>query len=199
MFRIAFEARLCREEEGCYDLLGHSTPDLHFYLSLRDDVPVTEDGGRKPLDCLLRIERKLHDRIKISYPVAGFEDRFRTDLFTALKLTEAERRSLAPAPALLAICARPIRDFHPDVHRSALIDLTPYYEAGGLFNAISFGTRLSALRQIIEDRGDLFTALAPEKPRGPDWSEAVTARVGFKGVSVDLKALYKLWRGRPKG
>lgn len=167
---------------------------LVFALSLREDLPVDEDGGRKPAECLARIAGRTAGLIVVDRPDPGDEAAFRNRLLAALRPPAAQRRALDRAGGFVAILPCPVAAFHPDVHRHAILELDPYYEAGGQFNAHRFGTRLSALRQIVEDGADLFEALDAERDTRPDWVEAFEARPGAGGFRLDLKKLLALWR-----
>lgn len=196
-FKIAWPHPFFDMPDGQYGGGGNTSYRYYFYLCTHEACTVEDDAGKAALRALSKLERQLRDKIRVKYPVADFEDCFREDI--AEKLGFGSGDDYDEIPLFLVIMPKVLADFHPDVHRFALIDLSEFLNAGQ-FNAIGFGMRLSSLRKLLENDRNLFDVLHQEasKKKKKTWSGAFEAKPGIAGFKINLIELFRLMRSRER-
>lgn len=167
-----------------------------IYLVLDEQCSVSDPAGAAALRCLARLEKRLKSDIKVKYPLDGFEVKFRSDVLSALKLTSSEK--IYASPIFFVILPKALDDFHPDVHRYAVVDTSPYMSSEGNFNSIGFGQSISKLASLMEESNDLYEDLKASAAKADDdigWLDTIDVKPRLGWVVFDLKAaVRKLWK-----
>lgn len=166
-----------------------------IYLILHEQCTEIDKIGSQILRCLARLEKKHNSDIHVKYPVEGFENIFRNDVLSALKISEDS--SIQALPLLFVILSKKLEDFHPDIHRFAVVDIGPYLDSSGQFNAIGFGRTLSQLLGHLTEHNDLFDELQELQKtdaRTDSWWEVIDVKPKLGWFIFDLKKLLKKMR-----
>lgn len=167
-----------------------------IYLVLDEQCGVSEPAGAAALRCLARLEKKLKSDIKVKYPVEGFEASFRSDILLALKLPASDK--IHASPIFFVVLPKALDDFHPDVHRYAVVDASPFISSEGAFNSIGFGQSISKLASLMEENNDLYEGLRASAANADDnvrWLDTIDVKPRLGWVVLDLRAaVRKLWK-----
>ena len=158
-----------------------------MYLVLHEMFSAEDPVGSEALRCVARLERKANTDIKVKYPLPGFEDKFRSDVKKALGTSALQFDS----EIFLLITPKPLEDFHPDIHRFAVVDLMPFLAPDGSFRAADLVRSLSRISSALETKQDLFDKLQEEVKQNSDirWVDVIEIKPSAYGFKLDLKLL----------